>query len=640
MNDTVDAKTYASRRKSATLNLTMFIVAVVGLLSVVLWDEYAGWASTVARIEHELLQDSRAIAQHVDDTLQVAELALSDLTTELHDEVGSTALHDKLVNVMKGQVATARRIDSLSFIGADGRLVATSVSDAPKEVSFTDRAYFKHHVTNSSSVPYIGPPVIDRLRGGWIMTISLRFENQDGSFGGVVIATVSLQYFADFFRNFDVGVDGAFLLVRSDGTVLTRLPLQEDLLGKDISGHDLFQRHMRNASIGVYHYRSPVDGVERISAFVKSPISGIVVQTAASRDETLGDWITSAQIRWPTFLAMLILASVAGWRWSIQTKLRRKSQRDLRRREEELRLIAENSADLIQRLSLDGTREYVSPASLTLFGIAPEELKGRNMLEGLDEESAANVRWALERMRSGIRAEKITARRRLPDGRTIWVETTFSRCEPHPEAPASIVAVTWDITREKEERDRLDTLARTDGLTGLANRRALDERLAEFTSATSLATPVSFLLIDADNFKKFNDTYGHEAGDACLKAMARVLQGAACRHGDLAARYGGEELALLLPGADADGAMLVAENVRRAVEELDMEHVGNAPHAKVTVSIGVSTAAAGSNGTSVAPVLLEADQALYMAKNGGRNRICAVPSETRRALRPVKKTHC
>ncbi|MBW6424317.1 diguanylate cyclase [Rhizobium sp. XQZ8] len=633
----MDATTYASRSRAATLNLTMFIVSVVGLLSVVLWDEYAGWVSTVAHIEHELLQDSRAIAQHVDDTLQVAELALSDLTTELHDEVGSTALHDKLVNVMKGQVASARRIDSLSFIGPDGRLVATSVSGAPKEVSFTDRAYFKYHESNSSSVPYIGPPVVDRLRGGWIITISRRYENHDGSFGGIVIATVSLRYFADFFRNFDVGDDGAFLLVRSDGMVLTRLPLQEDLLGKDISSHDLFQLYLRQGSTGVYHYRSPVDTVERISAFVKSPTSGIVVQTAASRAETLSDWINSAQIRWPTFLAMLVLASVAGWRWSIQAKLRRKSQRDLRRREEELRLIAENSADLIQRLSLGGTREYVSPASLALYGIAPEDLKGKNMLEGLDEDSASSVRWALERMASGVRSEKITARRRLPDGRTIWVETTFSRCEPHPEAPASIVAVTRDITREKEERDRLDTLARTDALTGLANRRALDERLAEFASTTSLAAPVSFLLIDADNFKKFNDTYGHEAGDACLKAMAQALQGAACRQGDLAARYGGEELALLLPGADADGAALVAENVRRAVENLNIDHIGNALHGSVTVSIGVSTAVAGSNGASVSSVLMEADQALYMAKNAGRNRVCTVPSETRWTLRSARR---
>lgn len=597
-----------------------FCACVLGLLCLVLWDEYEGWASAVARIEHGLLQDASAIGQHVDDSIQVAELALSDLITEIDDEAGSPELQDKLVNVMKRQVGVVRRLDSLSFIGANGRLLATSVANASSGVDFGDRIYVKYHSTHDSSVAFVGPPVVDRLRSGWIITISRRYNLNDGSYGGVVVATVSLRYLADFFQKFDIGANGTVLLVKGDGTILTRMPMSEDILGTDMSGHDLFQAHLSRRTEGVYHYTSPVDGMKRISAYKKSQATGIVTQIAASRADTLRSWISAAQIRWLSFLAMFGLACLIGWRWNIQAKLRRISQRELTQRDEEIRLIAESSADLIQRLSLDGTREYVSQASLSLYGVPPEDLLGRNMLEGLEEESASKVRLALQQMRNGKPSEKVTASRKLPNGRVIWVETTFSRCEPHPGSPASIVAVTRDITRQKEERDNLDALARTDGLTGIANRRVLDERLAKYGATVSSPHPVSFLLIDADNFKSYNDRYGHDAGDKCLKAIAQALQTAVVNEGDLAARYGGEEFALLLPGRDARQAAVVAESVRKAIEDLRIEHAGNPPYHKATVSIGIATLSVGSINDAITSVVHAADQALYAAKSGGRNQ--------------------
>ncbi|GGG22079.1 diguanylate cyclase [Rhizobium wenxiniae] len=605
--------------KKQTATGMVFCACVLGLLCLVIWDEYEGWASAVARIEHGLLQDAFAIGQHVDDSIQVAELALSDIITEIDDEKGSPQLQGKIVNVMKRQIGVVRRLDSLSFIGANGRLIATSVANGSSGVDFGDRIYFKYHSTHDSPASFVGPPVLDRLRSGWIITVSRRYNLKDGSYGGVVVATVSLRYLADFFQKFDIGANGTVLLVKGDGTILTRMPMNENILGTDMSGHDLFQAHLSRRTEGVYHYTSPVDGMKRISAYKKSQATGIVTQIAASRAETLTNWITAAQIRWLSFLAMFGLACVIGWRWNIQAKLRRISQRELTRLDEEIRVIAESSADLIQRLSLDGTREYVSQASLSLYGIPPADLMGRNMLEGLEEESASNVRLALQQMRNGKPSEKVTASRKLQNGRVIWVETTFSRCEPHPGSPASIVAVTRDITRQKEERDNLDALAKTDGLTGIANRRVLDERLSEYSAMAALPHPVSFLLIDADNFKSYNDQYGHDAGDTCLKAIAQALQTAVANQGDLAARYGGEEFALLLPGTDAPQAMVVAEGVRGAIEELCIEHAGNPPYNKATVSIGIATLSAGSR-SDASSLVHTADQALYAAKSGGRNQ--------------------
>lgn len=171
----------------------------------------------------------------------------------------------------------------------------------------------------------------------------------------------------------------------------------------------------------------------------------------------------------------------------------------------------------------------------------------------------------------------------------------------------------------------LSRLASTDGLTHLANRRRFDEALGqEWRRAAREETPLALLLLDVDRFKRFNDEYGHQAGDACLRAIAAAIGRPPCRPGDLIARYGGEEFAVLLPGTDAAGAAEVAERVRSAVEALCRPHAGNAECGGiVTVSIGVGSVRpsldAGAAGTDA--LLVAADLALYAAKRDGRNRV-------------------
>lgn len=154
----------------------------------------------------------------------------------------------------------------------------------------------------------------------------------------------------------------------------------------------------------------------------------------------------------------------------------------------------------------------------------------------------------------------------------------------------------------------------TDVLTGLGNRRAfdleLDRRIAE---ARRSGRPLSLCLIDIDRFKAYNDSFGHQAGDEALAAVAAVLR-TSCRAADIPARYGGEEMVVILPGTPMAGALDVAERIRRAVE------AGPMPLRQVTVSVGVTT----TNGDCSAELLVEAaDRALYEAKEGGRNRVCA-----------------
>jgi diguanylate cyclase (GGDEF)-like protein len=170
----------------------------------------------------------------------------------------------------------------------------------------------------------------------------------------------------------------------------------------------------------------------------------------------------------------------------------------------------------------------------------------------------------------------------------------------------------------------LSVLASTDGLTGLANRRTFDKALeTEWRRAARHNTPLSLLLMDLDRFKHFNDSYGHQAGDECLQAVARILSAAMKRSGDLVARYGGEEIAVLLPTTDAAGANAVAEDVRSAVEALAIPHDGNVPSCVLTISIGMATLMPAFELLNADPKVLVtlADRALYQAKLKGRNRV-------------------
>jgi diguanylate cyclase (GGDEF)-like protein len=178
-----------------------------------------------------------------------------------------------------------------------------------------------------------------------------------------------------------------------------------------------------------------------------------------------------------------------------------------------------------------------------------------------------------------------------------------------------------DMTEQKDLQDKLASLATTDALTGLANRRAFDERLAdEWARARRDGAQLSLLLIDVDHFKKFNDHYGHLAGDGCLRALGRILSTIARRPADLAARYGGEEFAVLLPNTGPDGCAEVGEGIRQALHDLVMLHAQNPPSRLVTVSVGAATSLP-SQAADSSTLVAAADRALYAAKDSGRDRL-------------------
>jgi diguanylate cyclase (GGDEF)-like protein len=200
------------------------------------------------------------------------------------------------------------------------------------------------------------------------------------------------------------------------------------------------------------------------------------------------------------------------------------------------------------------------------------------------------------------------------------------RTRPTRDGDATVV--TYDITDARRARqtlltlnDELSRLAALDGLTGLANRRSFDATLAAELARTERdGTPISLLIADVDRFKRYNDTYGHPAGDECLRLVAQCLRQSARRAGDTVARYGGEEFAAILAGTDEDAAYRAAEKFRVALRELAIPH-GGAEAGIVTVSIGISGYAAGDRRRYAAELIARADEALYDAKAAGRDRV-------------------
>lgn len=180
--------------------------------------------------------------------------------------------------------------------------------------------------------------------------------------------------------------------------------------------------------------------------------------------------------------------------------------------------------------------------------------------------------------------------------------------------------------KEKAEElaDKLITISSKDGLTGINNRRRFNEYLVnEWNRLARTKVPLSLIICDVDSYKAFNDTYGHLAGDDCLKSIAHLLEHYARRAGDMAARYGGEEFVIILPDTVSAQAALIAEQIRTGVEDLKIPHKSSKVCDFITVSLGVATVI--PDRETIPETLIHiADEALYKAKNTGRNKVVAV----------------
>lgn len=248
----------------------------------------------------------------------------------------------------------------------------------------------------------------------------------------------------------------------------------------------------------------------------------------------------------------------------------------------------------------------------------------------------------LDKSRTGLRDEgkrkglvEAIYKMSLDRGRIIWLKDQASVETFEQDGISISLGCLTDISKEMEAEEalkrteralqranqQLQRLATLDGLTQIANRRRFDEHLnQEWRRLSREHAPISLIMSDIDHFKHYNDTYGHQMGDDCLKAVARAISETARRPADLAARYGGEEFAVILPNTSASGALQVARDIQKEIEGLNIPHDSSPVSPRVTLSLGVATMVPD---TRLPPetIVERADRALYQAKEQGRNRI-------------------
>lgn len=446
---------------------------------------------------------ARAVSERVEVSIAQAEHILDSLVQNLErNEITNDMLVD-LQPVLVNHVARTEQLQGLFVYNAAGAWIATSEPRWESSLNDAERPYFSHHLSNPSGSPLIGAPIISHSSSQWVVPISRRFNDAEGRFAGVVLATLSLEHLRRVLERFDVG-EGAVTLVIA-GHFAARHPLIASDIGRSA---DALEPVLGSASAGVGDARSPIDGIQRFYSFERGRSYPLLVIASSSHDEVLSAWRVSSWLQ--TLWVLLLCAALLG-----------------------------------------------------------------------------GVRVIRRALRQRVRAEKELR-------------------EAH-----SALAVA---------NAHLQKLAQFDALTGLPNRGYFDRRLARvFKQAQRDGTALALVMVDVDFFKQFNDTYGHVKGDNCLTRVAAALRTVVRRPEDFVARYGGEEMVILLRGTGVEGAIAVAEAARRAVSELAIPHAAS-NMGVVTVSLGVAALVPVAQ-ISPTELVAASDAALYAAKERGRNQV-------------------
>lgn len=614
----------ASLRQLAFLAGGFVALVCVALVTLSSLREWGLRHEALKAAEVDVANIAQSLVQHADDSFELADSLVIGLVHRLEtDGIGPGAVQ-RLRDDIDLRKGTMGRVRALFVYDAAGRWLATTEPVNPALFNNSDREYFKQHRASLDKGLLIGSPVRSRSGGQWVITASRRFDHPDGSFAGVVLATIDASYFANFYKRFDLGSTGTITLIDKSGIILARSVDNETSVGRDVSSTPLIRDMDARRAAGLYFFTSPFDQTLRLSFYRLSDRFPLLILATEAKDEVLAPWRQEAMIRMALVFGLVTLIAGTGIYLVRQLLKGQRTAAMLAAKEADFRLLAEESSDMVMRIGFDERIIYVSPSCLRLLGWSAEQLGGTLALAGVNAEDLPHVRETVRALKEGeIEETRLVYRTRHRQGGEIWLETALRATHDSGTGRVTgVVAISRDMTEHKDLEERLAILATKDGLTGLANRRHFDDMLQqEWRRAERDGLPVSLVMIDVDNFKKFNDQYGHQAGDSCLKTVAKAIAAEARRPADLAARYGGEEFVLLLPNTDEVGCALVAERIRQSLEALNLPHAMNPPTKRVTLSIGGATGWPNAETQGNHPSLIAAaDRALYAAKHAGRDR--------------------
>lgn len=489
---------------ASALLLVLVLVALTG------WHVYHTYQLALSRSQANTLNLTHALSQHANDTFMQAQTLLSNLTGQV-DVIGSEpAKRAALHQLFAEKASLLPQVHGIALYDSQGQMIVTTADALPANTDYADRDYFIWHRDHADTGAHIGKVIRSRMTSDLILPISMRVNHPDGSFAGVIMESVVINYFRNFYAKFVISDDSTLIMMLNNGTVLLRQPFDEKAIGSSLSDSALFKEHIQQHSSGTMTGSLGGETSAKIFTYNHLQQFPVVITTGMSVDQALVDWKKDALSHVVLVVIFLLLIVFTSLMLTRQVRIRMRIEQELLHAQQELRKLNRS----------------------------------------------------------------------------------------------------------------LETLARSDGLTGLYNRRHFDLSMAnEFNRSMQHQGSLGIILLDIDYFKQFNDLYGHVAGDECLKQIGAALRRLPLRPRDLVARYGGEEFIILLPDTDHAGTRAVAERAYQEIVGLNIAHQAS-PTGTLTPSIGVYLGDPQPGQDTPSKMITHADAALYQAKGQGRNRIC------------------
>jgi PAS domain S-box-containing protein len=438
-------------RNNATIAvIALLCVVVVGHSLTRTWQDRTRQLQSAQR---EVANLSWAVGEHAEAAFLLAESVLDGLNERAMNDGTGPEQRPRLSEVMKERVARLPVLNSLSVVDPDGIIIADS---RPETVGFNaaQREFFQYQQTHDDHRPRVSNVIHSRVSGKPIISISIRLNRPGGGFAGVLVATVGVAYFEDFYATLNLGRDGIAGLFRQEGILLVRHPSFGSEVGSNLSGGALFRDALPAAASGTFVNYSAIDGVNRIVGYRRLTGFPLVVAAGLGVEEQLAAWRISAG---ENLLASVLIALLLGYigvrlvlqvRWLTRAELATKAaEAEARTAAERFRMIANNASDVVITIDMQFVRRYVSPGCRDLLGYEPEELIGGSPLSLTHPEEIERIGECLREMIAGRDRDLITCRVRHRDGHWIWMEVSFRLVrDPNTGKPREICAALRDLT--------------------------------------------------------------------------------------------------------------------------------------------------------------------------------------------------
>lgn len=553
--------------------------------------------------------------------------ALLYLRHQIDQDRGSADLH----TILRTAPIVSEVMEQIAVTDAQGILRAIKSQASVPPLSISDRSYFRAQQGSSTDKLFIGHPAVGRVTGRWLVPLTRRLTNPDGSFAGIVMASLSPKHFLEFYQAIDLGESGSITLIGLDGHVRFsggsgggRIALNQDLTGSRLL-NAILERPSGT-------FIDPTPAGNRIVTFRRVRDLPLAVSVSVTEKQVYADAYRDA-IRHAIIGAVLTLVilgvGIKGSRDQLRLRLAKAkllhSQRLALQKSEHLGLTLDNMGQGIILVTKDLRIPVINQQAVRLLDLPEDFLRSSPNFADLVSFQEARGEYASIAIPDGVSALEYFTQRDMIGGLRTYERTrpngTVLEVRSTALPDGGFVRTFTDVTRRHEAQEAVVRLASEDALTGLANRRHFRDEVEKSVIRLKSAKPdcddedqgFALLYLDLDWFKVVNDTLGHWIGDTLLQSVADRLR-STVRTASVIARLGGDEFGILLPNTCSTEQPEALAT--RLSEVLSQPYEIYGQHIRIGVSIGIALAP--HDGSDPELLLRASDMALYAAKAAGR----------------------